>query len=92
VNFAGPWQGIPMTKAPLTRLVAIAAGAALLSACTDKSSPQVNVTVTSELFQPLAFGAGDAVAAMEGRDLSTLTLVVVEAVLPALSAVVPVTV
>ena len=41
MNFAGPWHCMPMTTAPLSRLVAIAAGAALLSACTNDSSPQV---------------------------------------------------
>jgi len=43
-----------MTKAPLTRLVAIAAGAALLSACTDKSSPQVAATSASVAPSPSA--------------------------------------
>ena len=44
MNFAGPWHCMPMTKAPLTRLVAIAAGAALLSSCATKSSPRAEAT------------------------------------------------
>ena len=49
MNFAGPWQCMPMTTAPLTRLVAIAAGAAFLSACTSDSSPQVEATSPAAL-------------------------------------------
>jgi hypothetical protein len=55
----------------------------------DRLSVHMNETVTFELFQPLALGAGVAVATMPGADLSKFTVTVVVAVLPALSVVVP---
>jgi len=49
----------------------------------------VNVTVTLELFQPFPFGAGDDAADIVGGVLSMLNLMLVLAVLPALSVAVP---
>jgi hypothetical protein len=55
----------------------------------DKASEQVNVTVTSVLFQPAAFGAGRGAAEMKGADWSMLSVTLVLAVLPALSTACP---
>jgi hypothetical protein len=52
-------------------------------------SEHVNVTVTTELFHPAAFGAGAVVAVIVGGVLSTRTVTDVVAVLPALSLAVP---
>ena len=58
----------------------------------DSASPQLNVTVTFELFQPLALAAGDALPLTVGGVLSTDTEVVLAVVeLPTLSKPVPVT-
>jgi hypothetical protein len=45
-------------------------------------SAQVNVTVTSEWFQPAAFGVGDTCATIVGGVRSSLTCAVIVAVLP----------
>jgi hypothetical protein len=45
-------------------------------------SAQVNVTVTSEWFQPAAFGVGDTCATIVGGVRSSLTRAVIVAVLP----------
>jgi len=52
-------------------------------------SAQEKVTVTLDVFQPFPFGAGEADAVIVGAALSSFTLTVVEAELPALSVVVP---
>lgn len=51
----------------------------------DGVSIPVNVTTTSELFQPLAFGAGDLVAEATGFVKSILKVTVKDAELPARS-------
>src|SRR4051794_18437864 len=49
-------------------------------------SSQVNVTSTSLLFHPAAFGSGDCETAIDGADLSIFTVAVwVASTLPALS-------
>jgi hypothetical protein len=55
----------------------------------DRESAQENVTVTFELFQELEFAAGEALAAIVGAVLSIFTVILVLAVLPALSVAVP---
>jgi len=55
----------------------------------DVASEHVKLTVTSALFQPLAFGAGEAVAVIVGGVLSIFRLTLVLAVFPALSVAVP---
>jgi len=57
----------------------------------DSASAQVNVTVTSCLYQPASFLASDAVAEMVGGVLSMLTTAVLLAELLALSVAVPTT-
>jgi hypothetical protein len=52
---------------------------------------QVKLTVTEVSFQPLAFGAGVAVARIVGATRSMFTVVVNVALLPATSVTVPVT-
>jgi hypothetical protein len=49
----------------------------------------VKLTVTFELFQPLAFGVGVGVAVMTGGVLSTFNLTDAELVFPVLSTTVP---
>src|SRR3989442_322988 len=51
----------------------------------EAASAQVNVTVTSVLFHPAAFGDGDATAVIVGGALSTLTVTLVAAWVPARS-------
>jgi len=55
----------------------------------ESESPHAKLTATFELFQPLAFGGGDAVAVSVGGVLSMFNLTLALAVLPALSAAVP---
>lgn len=55
----------------------------------ESASEQVKVTVTFELFQPLAFGAGDCSAVMIEGVLSRLIVTLVVAVFPAVSVAVP---
>src|SRR5205809_529198 len=55
----------------------------------DKASEQANVTTTSVLFQPLAFGAGADVAVTVGAVLSIDTDVLADAEFPKLSVAVP---
>jgi len=55
----------------------------------ESESLHAKVTVTLELFQPLAFGAGDGVAVIVGGVLSMFTLTLVLDMLPALSVAVP---
>jgi len=55
----------------------------------DSASLHAKVTVTLELFQPLAFGGGEGVAVIVGGVLSMLNLTLALAVLPALSVAVP---
>ena len=55
----------------------------------DKESAHEKVTVTLELFQPLEFAAGEALAVIVGGVSSTFTVMLVLAVLPALSVAVP---
>jgi hypothetical protein len=58
----------------------------------ESASEPLKLTVTSPLFQPFAFGAGEADALAVGEVLSMLIpLTVAEALLPALSSAVPVT-
>src|SRR5213592_3325798 len=58
------------------------------AAMPDNASPQVKVTVTSPLFQPLVLAACDTEAVIAGGVLSTLRSAVTEAVLPARSTAV----
>jgi len=55
----------------------------------DSPSLHVKVTVTLELFQPFAFGAGDEVAEIVGGVLSMLSVMLAVALLPAKSVAVP---
>ena len=55
----------------------------------ESASEQVKVTVTLELFQPLALAAGDCAAVMTGGVLSRLTVTLAVAVFPAVSVAVP---
>jgi hypothetical protein len=55
----------------------------------DSASLHAKVTVTLELFQSAAFGAGDADALMFGGVLSRLIVTDAEAVFPAMSVAVP---
>ncbi len=55
----------------------------------ERESAQAKVTVTFELFQPLEFAAGEGLAVMVGAVSSMFTVMVVLAVLPALSVAVP---
>ena len=56
----------------------------------ERSSSHWNETVTSSLFQPAPFGAGEAEPLMEGFVLSMLMpLTVVDALLSATSTAVP---
>jgi hypothetical protein len=52
---------------------------------------QVKLTVTLELFQPLALAGGDTAAAILGRVVSRLTVTLVVALAPAASVTVPLT-
>src|SRR5438445_810495 len=54
-------------------------------------SEQVKFTVTSELFQPAAFGAGLATAEMAGGVLSMFTVTDTVALNPAMFTAVPIT-
>src|SRR5712691_11549866 len=58
----------------------------------ERASVQVNETLTSVLFQPLPLAAGVAVAVTAGGVRSMLIVTLAEAVLPALSTAVPLTV
>src|SRR6266581_8929254 len=69
----------------------IVTGGAQLST-PDPASEQVKLTVTSVLFQPLAFASGERVAVMMGPDLSMWTVTLVDAWFPARSTAVPETV
>jgi len=55
----------------------------------ESESLHVSVTVTFELFQPFPFGVGDVAAEIVGEVLSIFNLMLVLAVLPALSVAVP---
>jgi hypothetical protein len=55
----------------------------------DKESAHEKVTVTLELFQPLEFASGEALAVIVGAVLSIFTVMLVLAVFPALSVAVP---
>jgi len=55
----------------------------------DNESTQLKLTVTSELFQPLAFGGGEVLAVILGGVLSRFTETVTVAEFPALSVHVP---
>jgi hypothetical protein len=55
----------------------------------DKESAHEKVTVTLELFQPLEFAPGEALAVIVGAVLSIFTVMLVLAVFPALSVAVP---
>jgi hypothetical protein len=57
----------------------------------ESPSEQWNVTVTSPLFQPLAFAARLTLAVMDGVVVSVLSVADVVAVLPAAATAVPVT-
>src|SRR5271154_5496427 len=57
----------------------------------EPESAQMNVTVTFELFQPLAFGAGEAAADIVGGVRSIFIVSVVLEVFPALSVQLAVT-
>src|SRR2546423_1760994 len=57
----------------------------------DKASPPAKLTVTFVLFQPFAFGYGDAVARDTGGVLSKLMAIWAVTVFPALSVAVPAT-
>jgi hypothetical protein len=55
----------------------------------ESESLQVNVTVTLALFQPFAFGGCDELADTVGGVLSMFSVMLVVALLPALSVAVP---
>ena len=55
----------------------------------ERESPQVKLTVTLELFQPAALGAGETAAAIVGGVLSILSVTLVEVLFPAASVAVP---
>src|SRR5271163_1427816 len=69
--------------------VATVMGAGQVPAIPESASEQVNVTVTLELFQPLALAAGDCTAVITGGVLSRLTVTLVVAVKPVVSVAVP---
>jgi hypothetical protein len=55
----------------------------------ERASAHVNVTVTEVVFQPAAFGAGDALAVIVGGVVSRLTVTLALAVFPEVSVAVP---
>jgi hypothetical protein len=55
----------------------------------ESLSLQIKLTVTEELFQPAPLGTGEETAVMTGATLSTLTVTLAEAVLPASSVALP---
>ena len=57
----------------------------------DTESVQMKVTVTEVVFHPPAFGAGDAVAVIVGKELSIFTVTIALDESPATSVTVPVT-
>jgi hypothetical protein len=80
---------VPVRDWPAPSVVTVADAGEL--ATPESVSLQLKLTVTSVLFQPFAFAAGDCDALADGAVLSMLIPVTVaELVFPALSAQVPV--
>ena len=81
---------LPATSVAVPRTIWLAPGVETVCgggqiATPESVSEQVKVTVTAEVFQPPAFGAGEALAAMVGGVLSMLTVALALDELPARS-------
>src|SRR5438067_1789906 len=79
---------VPVTDCAAPSLLRVVGPAQLATA--ESASAQVKLTVTSLLFQPAAFAAGEAAPVIVGGVLSMLMpLTVAEAVFPAVSVQLP---